>query len=54
MNFVSDEFLNRIIPLRGKKPALLELRSSNLFILCAVCWSVFTVSTPSAVSLVTV
>jgi hypothetical protein len=39
-----DELLNRIIPLRGKRPAFLEFRSSKAFILLAVCWSVFTVS----------
>ncbi|EXJ76162.1 uncharacterized protein A1O5_00670 [Cladophialophora psammophila CBS 110553] len=34
--------LERIIPLRGRRPAFLEFRSSKVFIVFAVCWSVFT------------
>ncbi|ETI24772.1 hypothetical protein G647_04142 [Cladophialophora carrionii CBS 160.54] len=34
--------LSRMMPLRGKKPAFLEFRSSKIFIVFAVCWSVFT------------
>lgn len=30
---------------RGKKPVFLKYRSSKTFILFAMCWSVFTVST---------
>jgi hypothetical protein len=42
---LSDKtLLSRMIPLRGKKPAFLEFRSSKVFIVFAVCWSVFTVS----------
>jgi len=36
--------LNRFAPFRGGKPVLLVIRSSEAFILTAVCWSVFTVS----------
>lgn len=42
-----EAFLTRVIPYRGKKPFFLEIRSSELFILIAVCWSVFTVRRPS-------
>lgn len=51
-----DRVLKRIIPLRGKKPVFLEFRSSKLFILFTVCWSVFTVSSsldPRALILLT-
>ncbi|KIW13504.1 hypothetical protein PV08_08692 [Exophiala spinifera] len=34
--------LGWLMPRRGKKPALLEYRSSKTFILFAMCWSVFT------------
>ncbi|EXJ93942.1 hypothetical protein A1O1_02335 [Capronia coronata CBS 617.96] len=37
-----EAILDRIIPLRGRRPVLLEYRSSKVFILFAVCWSVFT------------
>lgn len=39
-----DAILNPISRARGKRPAFLEFRSSKLFILFAVCWSIFTVS----------
>ncbi|KAL2406957.1 putative MFS-type transporter C18.02 [Exophiala dermatitidis] len=37
-----DALLDRIIPFRGQRPICLEFRSSKVFILFAVCWSVFT------------
>ncbi|KIX09606.1 uncharacterized protein Z518_00686 [Rhinocladiella mackenziei CBS 650.93] len=37
-----DVLLCHIIPLRGQRPVFLEFRSSKVFILVAVCWSVFT------------
>jgi hypothetical protein len=39
-----DAFLDRLIPFRGKRPILLEYRSSKVFIVFAMCWAVFTVS----------
>lgn len=50
MKFVNDEILNWVTPFRGKRPVYLKFRSSKTFILCAVCWSVFTVSNPLALS----
>ncbi|KIW30051.1 uncharacterized protein PV07_05830 [Cladophialophora immunda] len=42
LNSNAHDLLNRIIPLRGSRPAFLEFRSSKIFIVFAVCWSVFT------------
>jgi hypothetical protein len=41
---VNDRILQRLVRRRGQKPVFLEFRSSKVFILLAVCWSVFTVS----------
>ncbi|KAK7888453.1 hypothetical protein LTR67_008799 [Exophiala xenobiotica] len=37
-----DALLDRLIPFRGKRPILLEQRSSTGFIVFAMCWAVFT------------
>lgn len=37
-----DALLDRLIPFRGKRPILLEYRSSKVFIVFAMCWAVFT------------
>jgi hypothetical protein len=42
-----DALFDRLIPFRGKRPILLEQRSSKGFIVFAMCWAVFTVSAPA-------